>query len=341
MKYSLIYLITALLFSGNPENIYYDPNKLHHTPDGFTNPYLNINEQDKKFSDLFKMMREDRPNVSEMLDVIKVSKKDIQAHIKAKKNFYLWIGHSTALIHINGKNILTDPIFSDRCSPIKFAGPKRYSEPAISIEDLPMIDLIVISHNHYDHLDYKTVKKIGDNALWIVPLGLKKWFFNQGVENVKEMDWYDSFNQDGIEVVSLPSQHWSKRTVFKSFDTLWSSWSIKVDDFKFWFAGDTGYNDIQFKEIGKDYGPFDLAAIPIGAYEPRWFMKNFHINPEEAVQIHQEIFSKLSVGIHFGTFILTTEPIEEPILKLQEAINKYNLNPKEFLAIGIGEFIFL
>ena len=131
---------------------------------------------------------------------------------------------------------------------------------------------------------------------------------------------------DDVEIICLPSQHWSKRSAFKSFDTLWSSWLLKIGNFKFWFAGDTGYNTIQFKQIGDDYGPFDLSAIPIGAYEPRWFMKSFHVNPEEAIFIHEDIKSEKSIGMHFGTFVLTTEPVVEPIEKIKNFIkNDENL----------------
>lgn len=331
----------AILISSNRSNKYFDGSKPHHTLNGFTNPYLSKETQDKKISDLIKMMREDRPKTPDNIEIKTVKSSEIEGRIKDGKNFYLWIGHSTALMHINGKNILTDPIFSDRCSPVQFAGPKRYSNPAISIDSLPKIDLIVISHNHYDHLDYQTVKRIGNSALWAVPLGLKKWFNNQGIEQVVEMDWFESYKYAGIKVNCLPSQHWSKRTVFKSFDTLWSSWAIEVGNFKFWFAGDTGYNDVQFKAIGRDYGPFDLAAIPMGAYEPRWFMKNFHVNPDEAVQIHLDVDSKKSVGIHFGTFVLTTEPIFDPIKKLKIARQKYELKENHFIIPKIGEFIIL
>ena len=152
-------------------------------------------------------------------------------------------------------------------------------------------------------------------ATWV-----KKWFDRLNIKNVIELDWFEERKQDNVEIICLPSQHWSKRSAFKSFDTLWSSWFLKVGNFKFWFAGDTGYNTIQFKQIGDDYGPFDLSAIPIGAYEPRWFMKDFHVNPEESIFIHKDIKSKKSIGMHFGTFVLTTEPVVEPIEKIKSII---------------------
>ena len=335
----LIISMFTILFSENHSNEYFDKSKEHHTPHGFTNPFLSDGPQNKNFYDLIKMMREKRPDKPKKIEGEEISSSAIEDLIKKGENFYLWIGHSTAFLHINGKNILTDPIFSDRCSPSQFFGPKRYTEPSISINSLPKIDLIVISHNHYDHLDYNTVKLIGDSTFWFVPLGLKRWFNDNGVKNVIEMDWFESYDYGGIKVDCLPSQHWSKRTAFKSFDTLWASWSIEVEDFKFWFAGDTGYNDVQFKSIGRDYGPFDFAAIPIGAYEPRWFMKDFHINPDEAVQIHLDVLSKRSVGIHYGTFILTTEPIDDPIKKLDIARQKYGLDINDFSDSKLGKII--
>ena len=210
---------------------------------------------------------------------------------------------------------------------------KRYSFPTIDIESLPKIDLIVISHNHYDHLDKNSVKNLGKDPLtvWYVPLGLKKWFDRLNIKNVIELDWFEERKQDNVEIICLPSQHWSKRSAFKSFDTLWSSWFLKVGNFKFWFAGDTGYNTIQFKQIGDDYGPFDLSAIPIGAYEPRWFMKDFHVNPEESIFIHKDIKSKKSIGMHFGTFVLTTEPVIEPIEKIKNIITNDENFEGEFM----------
>ena len=299
---------------------------------GFKNPYLKQDNQRKSFSDLFKMMTTERPNPSPQIEK-KLSIDSMIQKINNNNNFITWVGHSTMLLHINGKTILTDPIFSDRCSPVQFLGPKRYSFPTIDIESLPKIDLIVISHNHYDHLDKNSVKNLGKDPLtvWYVPLGLKKWFDKLNITNVIELDWFEERKQDNVEIICLPSQHWSKRSAFKSFDTLWSSWLLKIGNFKFWFAGDTGYNKIQFKQIGDDYGPFDLSAIPIGAYEPRWFMKDFHVNPEESIFIHKDIKSKKSIGMHFGTFVLTTEPVIEPIEKIKNIITNDENFEGEFM----------
>lgn len=322
--------ITVLLFSfatifymvlSDRENKFFDETRDHHTKYGFINPYLNIKDQNKKFSDLFRMMKSDRPNpIKQIIDFVDIDK--VNQNIGARKKFVTWIGHSTMLLHVGGKTILTDPIFSDRCSPVQFIGPKRYTQPSIHIQSLPKIDIVLISHNHYDHLDKQTVRILSDDSstIWFIPLGLEQWLRNENVKNIIEMDWLDEHSFENVEVVCLPSQHWSKRNLFKSFDTLWSSWSVTIDSFKFWFAGDTGYNEIQFKEIGNSYGPFDLSAIPIGAYEPRWFMKNFHVQPEESILIHRDVKSIKSIGMHFGTFVLTTEPIDDPPKKLNKIL---------------------
>ena len=247
-----------------------------------------------------------------------------------------WIGHSTLLVQFEGKNILTDPIFSVRCSPVKWAGPSRYTKAPFSVEDLPEIDFVVISHNHYDHLDLATIHSLGNSPIYFVPLGLKKWFAKAGVKKVVEMDWWEEHKIGVFTFVCTPTQHFSGRGLFDRNETLWCSWAVIGENKRFWFAGDTGYFS-KFKNIGDKYGPFDLSAIPIGAYEPRWFMKPMHVNPDEAVQIHLDVKSKMTIGIHWGTFILTDEPIEEPREKLQESIISRKLIEREFIAINHGQ----
>ena len=330
-----IVFIFALLFivaMSKGFNQYFDPKKDHHTRTGFTNPYLSQNEQKKSFYEVLKMMSLKRPK-PQYQSIVKLNVDEVHSNLDKNISFITWIGHSTMLISIKGRTILTDPIFSDRCSPVQFAGPERYTPPSIDIKSLPRIDMIFISHNHYDHLDLNTVKLLRENTstMWYVPLGLKSWFEKLNVKNVIELDWFDEIRINDVEIICLPSQHWTKRSFFKSFDTLWSSWLIKIEDYKFWFAGDTGYNNKQFKQIGNLYGPIDLAAIPIGAYEPRWFMKNFHVNPKESILIHKDIKAIKSFGMHFGTFVLTTEPILDP----GEKIKKHILNDRDF----IGDFV--
>jgi N-acyl-phosphatidylethanolamine-hydrolysing phospholipase D len=219
-----------------------------------------------------------------------------------------WIGHATLLVQIAGKNILTDPHFSDRASPVQWAGPKRVVAPAISMSDLPVIDMVILSHNHYDSLDANSIDGLvrregGTETLFLVPAGLRDWFANRGVTQVIEFDWFDNHETEGLAITAVPVQHWSKRIFSPRDSSLWAGWIVEANGFKFFFAGDSGYTPF-FKEIGARFGPFDLAAIPIGAYEPRWFMRFHHLSPEEAVKVHLDVKSKKSIAIHWGTFVL-------------------------------------
>ena len=252
-----------------------------------------------------------------------------------------WIGHSTLLIQYGGINILTDPHLTPRASPLSFVGPKRFTPPGLSADDLPVIDLIIISHNHYDHLDRITLEKLYEHQPnnpphIFVPLKLKKWFLDLGIENVTELDWNESEKFGEWLIHAVPVQHWSWRTPWDRNKTLWAGWVLETKGFRFFFAGDTGYSQ-DFENLGKQFGQFDLAAIPIGGYEPRWFMKDSHVNPEEAVLIHQDINSRYSVGIHWGTFILTDEPVEEPPKCLLSALEKAEIPEEEFFVMEHGE----
>lgn len=302
----------------------------------YNNPF--IDDQQKGFGSFLKwQFTKERPGIYKSeIDKIPVSIMDIkQIKSPGDEPQVTWIGHSTVLIQYNEINILTDPIFSDRCSPFSFAGPRRLIPAAIKIPDLPKIDYVVISHNHYDHLDLQSVKKLGNAPKWIIPSGLKEWFNGQKITNVVELNWWEQFKKDDVLVTSTPAQHWSGRKIIDSFNTLWCSWSIQIGDFKFWFGGDTGYNEFQFNKIGEKLGPFDCAAIPIGAYEPRWFMKNYHVNPREAFQIHSDLKSKWSFGIHWGTFILSDESITSPMLEIQQ-IPELQKTSKSFEILPIG-----
>jgi len=251
-----------------------------------------------------------------------------------------WIGHSTVLIQYKGKTVLTDPIFSKRASPVRFAGPARVTAPGYGVKDLPPVDLVVISHNHYDHLDKPTLENLAPNARHIAaPLGVGKWIEKKTpfTENVSEFDWWQSESIEGMTVTATPSQHWSGRSNTDRYKTLWAAWSIKIEDKTIWFGGDTGYNDVQFKEIGKRIERIDLAIIPIGAYAPRWFMQSSHINPEEAVLIHQDIGSQNSIGVHWGTFPLTSEPIDEPPARLKKALTAASIAQERFKVLAVGE----
>ncbi|XP_050413923.1 N-acyl-phosphatidylethanolamine-hydrolyzing phospholipase D isoform X1 [Patella vulgata] len=255
----------------------------------------------------------------------------------------MWIGHASVLVKFDDITVLTDPVFSERCSIVSFAGPKRYRRVPCQIKDLPKIDAVVISHNHYDHLDLSSVKelnqKFGKDLRWYVPQGMKKWMSDSGCENVEEMTWWEEQQFPGkpdVKFVSTPAQHWSKRGVTDTNKALWGGWAVIGPKHSFYFAGDTGYCE-GFKEIGEKYGPFTLAAIPIGAYEPRWFMCPQHVDPVEAVDIHLDIKAEHSLGIHWGTFKLTYEPYMEPKEKLEEELKKRSISLDEFITLKHGE----
>ena len=250
-----------------------------------------------------------------------------------------WIGHETFLYQNKDINVLTDPHFTDRASPLSFAGPKRYMPPGMEIDDLPNIDVVTISHSHYDHLDYRSVKLIAEkyeDVLFLVPLGLEEWFINKGIKNVRELDWWDSIKVRDTEITFAPVQHWSARGLFDRNETLWGAWHFKNYYHSFIHLGDTGYSD-DFKEIRKRLGSVDLAAIPIGAYEPRWIMEVSHMNPEEAVMSFLDLEASKAIGMSWGTFILTDEPVREPPQKLIEVVSKYNISQDRFFTLKHGE----
>lgn len=254
-----------------------------------------------------------------------------------------WVGHSTLLVQLEGLAFLTDPVFSQRCSPVQFVGPRRVVPPAFPLDhpDLPKIDAVLLSHNHYDHLDKGSVKQLnsrfGGRLRWYVPLGLKSWFTERGVSNVVELDWWQeaAHPNSSVRVVLTPAQHWSMRSPWSRKASLWGGWAVLGERRRFWFAGDSGYAPV-FSEIGQRLGPFDLSAIPTGAYEPRWFMKPQHIDPAEAVQVHRDVRSMRSVACHHATFCLTDEPMDEPSKRLPRELAKAQLPADAFVSLRHG-----
>ncbi|UCH45598.1 MAG: MBL fold metallo-hydrolase [Nitrospiraceae bacterium] len=319
--------------------------KAHHTRTGFTNPDLIENPSFFKFLRWqWQRLWKNIPSADIYTFPLASNDPEFLRSNRLQKTL-TWIGHATMLIQIDGVNILTDPHFSERSSPVQWAGPTRLVPPGIAFEDLPPIHIVFISHDHYDSLDRQSILKLyhrqnGKNTRFFVPLGMKKWFENLGVLTSIEMDWWDEYQMDALKIIATPMQHWGKRSAFSRNEHLWASWVVISKDFRFYFGGDTGYSR-HFAETGKRYGPFDLALLPIGAYEPRWFMKNHHINPEEAVQAHKDLNSKKSVAMHWGTFILTDEPLDEPPRRLKEAMKNEGLSEKEFLVLQHGETIIL
>jgi len=256
-------------------------------------------------------------------------------------NYAVWIGHATYLINNGDITILTDPIFSKRASPIGFAGPKRMIPPAMTLDDLPQIDVVAVSHNHYDHLDIWSLKKLyklNPETIFLVPAGDRLKLIKAGIKNVYEMQWWGAFNLSNTTFHFTPVQHWSKRGLFDRNKSLWGGWFIKSNDLALYHAGDTGYSS-DFKTTYERLGASDYSFIPIGAYDPRWFMKDSHVNPEEAVQIALDLKTPHSFGMHWGTFTLTDEPVLEPPARLKEALKEQNLAPDFFISPKPGEIL--
>ena len=246
-----------------------------------------------------------------------------------------WIGQSTFLIQVEGINILTDPIFNSRSSPAGI-GFKRKSPPGIPFDRLPPIHAVLISHNHYDHLDLYTVKKLGNSPKYFVPLKLGQWFRDQKITNFAEMDWWDISLFKGIRIVSVPGQHFSRRAVRDGNKTLWAGWVLETKRGKILFAGDTGYAS-HFREIREKLGPMRLALLPIGSYRPRWYMKTIHMDPPEAVSAHKDLQVEQSIAMHWGTFYIADEPLGEPPLYLKKAMKGAAISDDSFLIMKFGE----
>lgn len=271
-----------------------------------------------------------------------------QKTLNEKDPTVVWINHSTALVKIDGVHILTDPVWSRRVSPVSFAGPKRRHPPALKISELPKIDLVLISHDHYDHLDKPTVEELQrqfPKILWLVPAGVKEWFKKRGIENVREAGWWEGmdleFPQLSIRATGVPAQHFSGRTAVGVNPTLWLGWVIEFtrasgEKKRLYFVGDTGYNPYDFKAIGSRWKKIDLSLIPIGSYSPRKFMKSVHVEPEDAARIHTDVRSALSLGIHWKTFNLSDEPMGQPPYDLFCALQKQQIDPTTFVAVEPG-----
>ena len=328
-------------------NSYFDSSKSHHRPDGFVNS--DGTTVSKSISDLLRWYRErygmELPPppgefVATYADFPQKPFDKTQLADYSNKTA-TWLGHATVMVRSNGFTLLTDPHFSVRAFPVQWAGPSRKVRSPARVENLPRIDVVVISHSHYDHLDHNTVVKLAEqqpDTLFLVPLGLETLLKSWGVKNVKEMDWWETHRIGSNEVTFVPAYHWSARTLADRNKSLWGGWTLKNPDLNFYFSGDTGYSK-DFAEIGKRLGPFDFSAIAVGAYEPRWFMKAQHINPDEAVQIHKDVRSSHSMGIHWGTFELTDEPLDQPIGDLKTALESQGVTPTDFQLLGHGDTI--
>ncbi|KAI8144925.1 beta-lactamase superfamily domain-containing protein [Fennellomyces sp. T-0311] len=355
----------------------------HHHGNGFRNPWESATTNG--FKEMFKMfgeinIRKTEATITADTKPITVDEMNwdlIRDPEQAGENNIVvtWLGHACALVQINGINILLDPVFSERCSPFSFVGPKRFTDPPCELKDLPKIDAVVISHNHYDHLDSASIKQLAEqhpNAHFYVPLKNKSWFnIKDSNKRVTELDWWEhrtlTLGDKSVKFTCTPCQHFSGRGVFDRDRTLWASWCLEgirdgqAKGGKVFFGGDTGYRTVPadagpekeyddeylnslphcpaFKEIGDKIGPFDLSLIPIGAFSPRWFMSTIHCSPEDAVCVHEDVKSRKSIGIHWGTFVLTDEPVNEPPERLKRALTKRGHDEDEFGVLKLGESI--
>ena len=249
-----------------------------------------------------------------------------------------WVGHSTLLVQLDGVNILTDPAWSSRVGLWSGTlGVRRFTPPGIAFDDLPPIALVLISHDHYDHLDEATVRRLARafNPRFVVPLGIKAWLADRGITNVSELDWSESITVKGLKIVCTPAQHGSGRALLDHGQRLWASWAV-VGSKRFYFGGDSGYAP-HFAMIGEALGPFDLAALPIGSYTPREIARPVHMSPEEALQASRDLRSTRFIGIHWGTFELGREPYDEPPRRIAAEVARLALDPQAILLPKPGE----
>jgi L-ascorbate metabolism protein UlaG (beta-lactamase superfamily) len=304
----------------------------------FFNPGLTT---DKTFQDFLRMLR----SPSEVSWPKRLDNGNFPApprSVSAGAIALTYIGHATFLLQFDGLNILTDPAFSERSSPVAWAGPKRVRDPGVAWGRLPRIDLILLSHNHYDHMDLPTLRRLRYrwNPPIVTGLGNGRYLAGKGLGNCVELDWWESWEpRPGARIVYVPAQHWSSRGFFSRRLMLWGGHMIRVPAGRVYFAGDTGYPG-HFREIVRRLGPPDIALLPIGAYEPRWFMAAQHMNPAEAVQAHLDLGAGLSVAMHFGTFRLSQEAIDAPVEALEIARRKLGVSPEAFRVPQFGETLY-
>ncbi len=343
------FLLTCLLTACAAVNPHYDVSKKHHRPDGFNNNYIDnwragqpsfwAWQRDRWTTGLPAQDPSRVKSVTPDLAYLKSNTRDVSV---------TWIGHSTALWQLNGLNILTDPQFSERAAPLSFAGPRRAVALPMQLADLPRIDVVLISHNHYDHLDRQSVLQLkqqpGGPPLFIVPLGLDIWLNNEGITNVRPLDWWDSFSVKAthgeVTVHLVPTQHWSSRTPWDRNASLWGGFvaqaTVEGEPYSMYFSGDTGYSK-DFADIGQKFGGFDFSQIAVGCYLPRWFMRDQHINEEEALRIHLDVKSKFSIGVHWGTFRLCDDPIDAPLDALPKARKQLAVDDAAFVLLALGQ----
>ena len=321
-------------------------NLFHHLPNGtFRNPEGSpVRDLNVKWS--YKIFNKEKKKLDMTVSSDHVVKKDkVLSDLKKfqYEDYIAWIGHATFLIKLGNSTIITDPIFSKNAGPL-FFGPKRFTEAALKLNELPKTEIFLLTHNHYDHQDMFTIKKFPyKDTQVLLPLKLGKYFTKNGYKNVNEMDWYDEIKiNQNLKITFLPAVHWSKRSLTDTNKTLWGSFLIEYKEKKILFNCDTGVGNI-YKDLGEKYGPIDLTFINIGAYNffpimPYKDKSVYHTNPEEALKVAQNLKSKKVIGMHWGTFILSLEPIMEPPIRFKQNAEKYGFKKEDAIIYKIGEF---
>ena len=332
-------MVINLSYNGFAENMKDTP--YHHLADGtFRNPEGSPKRDPNIKWSMSKWNKEKKKIKINIPSDHVVDKKEVLKNLEKYKDddYVAWIGHATFLIKLGNTTIITDPLFSKNAGPLIF-GPKRYVNPAINLKELPEVNLLLLTHNHYDHLDYRTIKKFPyKKAKVLTPLRLGKYFTRNGFSEVQEMDWYDQTEVNDLKITLMPAVHWSKRTLTDTNKTLWGSFLIEYKNKKIFFACDTGYGNI-YKDLGNKYGPIDLTFVNIGAYDfrPMFEKSIYHANPEEALNIGQDLKSKKVLGMHWGTVILSLEDPFEPPVRFKNATNKYGYHIDDAILFKIGE----
>ena len=312
----------------------------HHLPDGtFRNPEGSP-ERNTNFKWSFKVFNKEKKKLNMTIPKEHViNKQEVLSNLEKFKDddYIAWIGHATYLIKLGNTTIITDPVFSKNAGPLIF-GPKRFTDPALKLNEIPKTDIFLLTHNHYDHQDMSTIRRFPfKDAKVLVPLKLGKYFKNY--KDVNEMDWYDEIKiNDHLKITFLPAVHWSKRSLTDTNKTLWGNFLIQYKDKKILFACDTGYGNI-YKEIGEKYGPIDITMINIGAYDfrPMFDKSIYHTTPEEALNVAKDLKSKKVLGMHWGTFVLSLEPIMEPPIRFKENADKFGFKKEDAITFKIGE----
>ncbi|WP_420820630.1 MBL fold metallo-hydrolase [Serratia microhaemolytica] len=322
-------------------NKYYDATKAHHTRFGFRDPEAVAHQlQDlQRWRAERKKLALPPPPQNGYAQFIQDWWQPVD--LSGNQDAIWWLGHASLLLRLAGKYILIDPVLSPRASPVNFYGPIRKTPPPIKVKQLPPIDLVLISHNHYDHLDRDTIRELTHQqreVIFIVPLGLKRWFRGYPAKRVIELDWWQSYQIDAMTIHATTAKHWSMRTPWDRNQSLWCGWVIHHPALRFYFTGDSSYSE-RLAEVGSRLGPFDFAALPIGAYAPRWFMREQHMDPQQAVRLYQQLNQPKVIPIHWGVFELADEALDEPPQELARALNDAGLLQHQFQPIKIGSHV--